>query len=86
MAKFKTGANWKGDLNTYLQLGDVVDMEMVDHFINVLPPAYMSSRLVQMGEPYSHVNGKATYPTLERMDGGWTYRGNCHRGDTHNRN
>lgn len=41
--------NWKGDLEEYLQVGDLVDQEMVDYFINVLPPAYMSGSLIQMG-------------------------------------
>lgn len=33
----KTYANWKGDLEEYLQIGDVVDEEMADYFLNVLP-------------------------------------------------
>ncbi|MBP2657188.1 MAG: hypothetical protein H6Q69_220 [Firmicutes bacterium] len=66
----KTYANWEGDLGAYLQIGDEVDQEMVDYFINVLPPACMNGECVQIGEPYSHrydENGKweATYPTLK---------------------
>jgi hypothetical protein len=76
----KTYKNWKGNLENYLQPGDVVDEEMVNYFIDVLPPAYMNSNLVQMGEPYSHVNGKATYSTVYRKDGNWIYAGHCHVG------
>jgi hypothetical protein len=78
----KTYEEWDGSLNEYLQVGDIVDEEMADHFINVLPPATMNSQCIQMGEPYSHVNGKATFSTLKGSKDGWVYVGNCHRGET----
>ncbi len=81
----KTYANWKGDLEDYLQIGDVVDEEMADHFLNVLPPACWTAKIIQIGEPNSHVGGKATYATLEKTSQGWVYRGNCHRGETEGR-
>lgn len=80
--KIKTYADWDRDLDRYLQVGDVVDEEMYCHFLDVMPPATNTSRMVQLGEPYSHVDGKATYSTLERTDQGWVYRGVCHRGAT----
>jgi len=80
--KIKTYKEWEGSLYDYLKVGDIVDDEMVDYFINVLPPVTFKSYLVQMGEPYSHVNGKATYSTLYKSTEGWTYMGNCHRGET----
>jgi hypothetical protein len=76
----KTYKNWRGNLDQYLQVGDEVDQEMVDYFTDVLPPVTFNSNLVQMGEPYSHVNGKATYSTVYRKDGKWFYAGHCHRG------
>lgn len=76
----KTYANWTGDLYEYLQVGDIVDNEIYNHFVNVMPPACLNSKLVQMGEPYSHVNGKPTYETLAKVDGNWTYCGHCHWG------
>ena len=78
--EFKTYADWKGDLSQYLDIGDVVDEEMADYFINVLPPATMSGHLIQMGEPYSHVENKATYHTLVNTFDGWVYAGTCHKG------
>lgn len=77
---FKTKANWKGDLKDYLKVGDYVDQEMADYFVNELPPATFSALLIQMGEPYSHINGRATYPTLKKTSEGWQYIGHCFRG------
>lgn len=78
----KTYADWKGNLSEYLQIGDVVDQEMVDYFINVLPPATMNSQCVQMGEPYSSVQGRMTYCTLKKLNGQWVYAGYCWKGQT----
>lgn len=78
----KKYSDWHGSLNEYLQPGDLVDEEMVDHFINVLPPATLNGSIIQMGEPYSHVNGRPTYHTLHRTSEGWCYAGCCHRGKT----
>jgi hypothetical protein len=78
----KTYADWKGDLGSYLNIGDIVDEEMFNYFLNVLPPACWTSRILQIGEPNSHVNGKATYSTLEKTSDGWVFRGSCYRGET----
>lgn len=78
----KTYANWKGSLNDYLQIGDQVDEEMYYYFLDVLPPACNRTNLVQMGEPYSiSKKGKSTFLTLEKVDGKWIYKGQCHLGD-----
>lgn len=82
----KTRANWRGDLGSYLAIGDTVDWEMYTHFLEVVYPAHMSSSLLQMGEPASHVDGKPTFLTLKRISEGradievWEYRGACFRG------
>ncbi|MGE7305759.1 hypothetical protein ACQKJG_18220 [Priestia megaterium] len=68
-------------LDDYLQVGDLVDEEMYEHFIGAVPPACMRSSCTQMGEPYDHVNGRATYATLSRTEHGWMYMGHCHRGE-----
>lgn len=60
----------------------MVDQEMVDYFLEVLPPAYWSSSIVQMGEPYDHAEEGATYATLQRTPEGWAYAGHCYRGKT----
>lgn len=77
----KTYENWKGDLGEYLQVGDYTDEEMAMYFLNVMPPAYQASDLIQIGEPYSHVNGKATYATIAKDAYGWQFCGHCHRGE-----
>ncbi|SFX75008.1 hypothetical protein SAMN04487866_12228 [Thermoactinomyces sp. DSM 45891] len=64
-----------------LQVGDLVADEIKDDFENCLPPAYDSPYLIQVGEPYSHVNGRDTYSTLKRTSVGWEYCGHCHHGE-----
>ncbi|MGC5326994.1 hypothetical protein [Brevibacillus sp. SYSU BS000544] len=76
--------DWKGSLNEYLSIGDLVDDEFVDHFLNVMPPACWTSQVIQLGEPHSHINGKATFATLKRTPEGWRYAGHCYRGQTTN--
>lgn len=80
MSNVKTLENWRGDLHSYLEVGDIVDEGIKDHFVNVLPPATLNGFMIQMGEPYSHVQGSPTYATLVKEDGNWIYAGNCHRG------
>lgn len=70
------------EIDTEMKIGDVVDDETVENYINVLPPATYNSLLIQMGEPYSHIGDKATYPTLAKVDGQWTYAGHCYRGES----
>lgn len=75
------------------QVGDLVDSEFVMDMMDLLPPACMSLRCAQVGEPYSHredpETGKfrATFSTFKCLHGGWNegvweYRGNCFRGET----
>jgi len=75
----KTMKEWKGsrlDISQFLQVGDIVDDEILDYFIGVLPPACMSSRCVQIGEPTRHnAAGKPEFETLEHKDGNWIYTG-----------
>lgn len=80
MPDMKRYADWKGSLSEFLKVGDVVDEEMVDHFIGVLPPACYTSSVVQMGEPYSHHKGRQTYHTLKNTPDGWIYAGDCYMG------
>lgn len=81
----KTYKGWNCNMDEYLQIGDLVDEEMADYFIEVLPPATFTSSLRQIGEPYSHVDGRATYSTLYRTENGWMYMGHCHRGEIENK-
>ncbi len=77
----KTYQEWKGSLKNYLTIGDRVDDEMYYHFLNVMPPATNRSNLLQVGEPYSHVDGKATYTTFFHDGISWVYMGECFRGE-----
>ena len=51
-------------------------MAMVDYFVEVLPPVFMSRDCVQIGEPYSLDNeGRETYATAEKIGSDWVYTG-----------
>ncbi len=80
MKTYNAWAESRLDLDKFLQIGDAVDQEMADYFLNVLPPATMLSALIQIGEPYSHVKGRATFSTIRKVDGTWVYCGHCWRG------
>ncbi|MDQ0418741.1 hypothetical protein J2Z48_002945 [Croceifilum oryzae] len=83
--EYKTYDGWMAsshDLQEYLKVGDLVDEKMEDHFTDILPPAFMSSFIIQMGEPYSWVSGENTYSTLKWTLNGWMYCGHCHIGKT----
>lgn len=70
-----------------LNVGDLVEEEIVDDLINCLPPACMRSDCSQLGEPHNHKiddDGKtrATYVTFKRIaEGIWEYCGDCFRGE-----
>ena len=80
--EIKTMADWNGSLSDCFRVGDLVSEEIVEWFINVLPPACLNGSCIQIGEPYSHVDGHATYPTLKNTAYGWVYAGNCFHGQT----
>ena len=75
MKTYKQWTESKKDLNEFLQIGDVVDEDILDYFIGVLPPACQSPRCVQIGEPYTHDAGGPLFATLEKIDGQWIYTG-----------
>lgn len=67
-----------------LLVGDYVEEEVVDNFMNMLPPTCMRSDCCQVGEAHSHKvdekTGKtrATYATFKRVDNEtWEYCGYC---------
>lgn len=64
--------------------GDIVGEDVVENFRNVLPPTTDNCYLMQMGEPYSHIDGKPTYMTFTNTTEGWKYCGNCFRGEKQN--
>lgn len=79
-----------------LQIGDLVDGEIVDDLMELLPPACMTSRCSQVGEPHSikidDKTGQAreTFATFTVIGGTypnriWKYCGNCFRGEIEER-
>ena len=66
----------KIDLGKYLQVGDEVSEDLYMYFLEVLPPATWHKDLVQIGEPVSSVQGRATWATLCKKEGKWLYAGN----------
>lgn len=80
LGKIKTFEAWKGDLDTYLQVGDLVDDEMVNHFLGAVPPATNTESIIQLGE---EVRGE-TYYTLLKTKDVWKYAGICFKGKTEN--
>jgi len=69
------------------EIGTYFTEDMVNDFMNMLPPACMRSDCSQIGEPTScriDENGKGhnTYATFKRIaDGIWEYCGDCFRGE-----
>jgi hypothetical protein len=53
------------------------------YFLEVLPPACYLANVIQIGEPYDHVDGRATFSTIYKPLGAqnWLYAGHCHRGE-----
>ena len=89
--KVHTREDWKTDLNNDFFIGALVDEDIVEDCLNVLPPATMRNDLVQMGEPYSHredKNGRfrPTFSTFAKTFKGWVYAGNCFINSTENIN
>jgi len=79
----KTHQDWPQgvDLGKYLNIGDIVDERMVEHFRNVMPAAVDKEDIVQMGEAAGFANGKNVFWTLARCEGDqWVYVGRCHLG------
>ena len=66
-----------GSFTNYAKVGDIVDEEIFDFFIETMPPETMNSKMVQMGEAYDHngTNGKARFLTLEKINNQWVYTG-----------
>ena len=66
----------------YLSKGDIVSEDLVDNFMDMLPPRAMSSGYLQVGEPHSHVYDidhrlRPTYMTFAKCDSQWRFYGNC---------
>lgn len=92
MGKHVTRKDWEaaGDFTKAAMPGDTIDEEIVDYFMDVLPPASMERGYLQVGEPYDHLDDpktgkwRATYSTFRKdsSTGLWVYCGTCFRGET----
>ena len=79
--KTLTGWNQSGQqLTPYLNTGDEVEEAFTDWALDIMPPACWKPDLIQIGEPHSHVNGRATFATFHREGSRWYFVGHCHRG------
>jgi hypothetical protein len=79
----KTLTGWRESgkqLTPYLNTGDEVEEAFADWALNIMPPACWRPDLIQIGEPHSHVDGRATFATFHRQGRTWYFAGHCHRG------
>lgn len=80
------GTNWYYGINA-LDIGDLVEEEVVNTLVDMLPPACMRSDCTQLGEPSSHRTDehgvtKSTFATFKKVaDKTWEYCGDCFRGE-----
>lgn len=89
----KTYEGWhESGLRTFEQYcfpGDTVDEEIVNHFINSVPPIMLREDCTQAGEAYSTEKDPetgryhSTYTTFSRLEAClWRFEGYCFRGST----
>lgn len=86
--KTVTMSDWllAGDFEKAANPGDPVSEDIIEEFVNCLPPTTLRGDLVQVGEPYSYCydpedeRWSATYTTFEKKDGKWVYCGKCFAG------
>lgn len=76
-----------GSFDKIASPGDTVDEEIVELFMNCIPPLYYQSDYRQCGEPVKHCRlpendslYAPTYMTFKRIDGVWVFVGDCFRG------
>ena len=73
----KLCADWKGNLTSFLVVGDAVDEALFMHCLEVVPPACNAYSLMQMGEPMDHggPDGRPRFVTFQRHGSEWVYTG-----------
>ena len=83
----KTLQGWRDSginhFRNYVNVEDKVAVDIVNYFIELLPPRSYKSGFFQIGEPYDHVKEGARYGTFiylykdENYKEVWQYKGNC---------
>lgn len=69
---------WFGDIG---EVGDYVEQEIADWFLNCVPPRTWTTNMIQCGEPSGSRKEGTTYGTLVRVtDDIWEYKGDCLKG------
>lgn len=90
----KTMESWYGsglNFEDYCFPGDTVGEDVLDYFVNVVPPVTLRYDCVQAGEEHSCERGddgkhRATYTTFHRTgDGRCRFDGYCFKGENKNR-
>ena len=73
-----TGRSIKHSDGGWPTVGDTVDECWADYVVGVIPPAFMGSCLIQIGEPHDHdgPNGEERYSTIQHSGSNWIYTGN----------
>ncbi|MBA9086498.1 hypothetical protein FHR92_002976 [Fontibacillus solani] len=80
--KPKTLHDW-GDsqsLYEFLQVGDTVGEDVADFFLNQVPPAFLSSNVIQLGECADYRHDRPVFATVKRENSQWKYAGLCYIG------
>lgn len=80
MKNIKTYEEWSKSekpLSEFLTVGDYVDDDIVNFFLECLPPLVWTDKTIQQGEAHDLCDGEFTYSTLlNKKDGsGWFYAG-----------
>lgn len=85
--KTKTMKDWHNSNATYsddfFKAGDIVSEDIVNDFLNSVPPITHYETFIQAGEPYGERldtednKWKETYTTFEKEAAHWIYKGNC---------
>lgn len=74
------------NFDQFFKPGDIVSKEIVDVFLNSVPPITEHTDFIQAGEAYDTAFDKEdnklknTYTTFEKEGDDWIYKGNCFKG------
>ena len=75
--------DWKSDFSQDFKVGDRVDNEIYEHFLDVLPPLVNRYNYFQTSEASgSDGKGNSTYLTFIKDDISWIYLGDCCKNGT----
>ena len=72
-------------IEEFLNVGDIVDGDMVDYFTNILPPKRWNRNFLQVGENCDSIDGRNTYLTFKKDHGKWSYCGQSYIDSTKDR-